>query len=100
MLYLRRWQLGREAKHLFKGRLPTPPLATSGARAVVDRRRGLHVETAQSTLTVIFKVVIDGLTRVILVVLSTVTLQFQDSLRPVLRIVATYVVGGVRSSCG
>ena len=47
------------------------------------------------------QLVIDGLTRVILVVLSTVTLQFQDSfvpisLRPVLRTVATCVL----TECG
>ena len=61
---------------------------------------GLYAETAQSSLKVIFKVVISGLTRVILVVLGTVNLQFQDpfvsiSLRPVLGIVAAYVMGTV-----
>ena len=62
-------------------------LATSGARAFVDRRKGLHAEAAQSALTVIFILVTDGLTS--LVVLGTVNLQFQRpffhiSLRPVL----------------
>ena len=35
---------------------------------------GLHAEMAQSTLTVIFKLVITGLTTIILVVLGTVNL--------------------------
>ena len=57
----------------------TPPaLATSGARAFIDRRSGLHAETAQSALTVIFKLVISGLTSVILVVSGIVDLQFQS----------------------
>ena len=86
---------------------PTPqPTATSGARAFIDRVGvgELHAETAQSSLTVIFKLVISGLTSIILVVLGTVDLQFQGplvpiSLRPVLRIVAAYVVGTVWSLC-
>ena len=36
---------------------PAPPGATSGARAFIDGRRGLHTETAQSALTVSFKLV-------------------------------------------
>ena len=64
---------------------------------------GLYAETAQSSLKVIFKVVISGLTSVILVVLGTVNLQFQDpfvsiSLRPVLGIAAGYVMDTVWSS--
>ena len=59
---------------------------------------GLHAETTQSSLTVIFKLVISGLTSNILVVLGTVNLQFQGalgaiSLQSVLRVVAAYVVG-------
>ena len=87
------------------GQSPTPPpLATSGARAFIDRRRRLHAETAQSALTVIFRLVIGGLTSVILIVLGTVNLQFQGpfvpiSLWPVLRIVTTHVLGTVWSSC-
>ena len=55
---------------------------------------------AQLSLKVIFKVVIGGLTSVILVVLGTVNLQFQDPfvsiyLRPVLGIVAAYFMGGL-----
>ena len=77
---------------------PAPPGATSGARAFIDRRRGLHAETAQSALTVIFKLVMGG--SVIVVVLCTGNLQFQGpfvpvSLRPVLGIVAAYVMGTV-----
>ena len=64
----------------------------------------LHAETAQTALKVIFKLVIGGLTSVILIVLGTVNLWFQGrfvstSLRPVLRTVAVHVVGTVRSSC-
>ena len=66
--------------------------------------RGLHAETAQSALTVILKLVIGSLASVILIVLGTVNLQFQGrfvpiSLRPVLRIVAAYVLAKVWSSC-
>ena len=72
--------------------------ATRGVRALIFRRRGLYVETAQSALTIVFKLVIGGTTNVILVVLGTVNLQFQGqfvstSLRSVLRVVAAYVVG-------
>ena len=52
---------------------------------------GLLIETAQSALIVILKLAIGGLTSVILIVLSTVSLQFQGqfvriSLRPVLKL--------------
>ena len=46
-----------------------------GQELFLGRRRGLHEETAQSTLTVIFKLVIGGLTN-ILVVLGIANLQF------------------------
>ena len=87
---------------LSKGRCPTPD--NQGARAFIDRRRGLHAETIQSALTVILKLVIGGLTSLILLVLGTVNLQFQVrfvsiSLRPFLAIVAAYVVATVWSSC-
>ena len=77
---------------------PAPPGATSGARAFIDRRRELHAETAQSALTVIFKLVMGD--SVIVVVLHTGNLQFQGpfvpvSLRPVLGIMAAYVMGTV-----
>ena len=63
-------------------------------------RRQLYLEIAQSVLTVIFKLVIGGLTSAILIVLGTVNLQFQGpfvpvSLRPVLGIVAAHVLGSL-----
>ena len=56
-----------------------------------------------SALIVILKLVISGLTSVILLILGTVNLQFQHqfvsiSLRPVLRIVAAYLMTTVWSS--
>ena len=61
-------------------------------------------ETAQSALPVIFRLIPDGLTSVISVVLGTVNLQFQGclvsiSLRPLLRIVAVYVMTTAWPSC-
>ena len=47
------------------------------ARAITGGGRGLHVEKAQSALRVILKLVIGGLTSIIFIVLSTVTLQLQ-----------------------
>ena len=78
-------------------------LATCGARAFIDWRKGLHVDPAQSALIVIFKLVVGSLTSVILMVGGTVKLQSQGSfvpvfLRPVLRIVAAHVLGTVGSS--
>ena len=70
-----------EGRHLSKGWLPA--LATSGVRAFINRR-GLHAEIAQLSLTVILKLAIDGLTSIILVVLGTVNLQFQDPFFPFL----------------
>ena len=57
-----------------------------------------------SSLTVILKFFMGGLTSVILVVLGTVNLQFQGpfvpiSLRLIFTIVAASVVGAVWSSC-
>ena len=84
---------------------PTPPSPDNqGARAFIDRGRGLHVETIQSALTGVLKLVISGLTRVIWIVLGTVNLQFQglfvsSSLRPILGIVAAYVMATAWSSC-
>ena len=77
---------------------PTPPSPDNqGARAFIDRGRELHAETIQSALTVILKLVIGGLTSVISIVSGIVNLQFQGqfvsiSLRPILGIVAAYVV--------
>ena len=81
----------------------TPPPET-GHKSFYRQREGLHVETAQSALTVILKLVIGGLTSVILIALRTVNLQFQGwfvsiSLRPVLGIVAACAMATVWSSC-
>ena len=64
-----------------------PPL-TSRKLDFIDRSGGgrgrrLHVEKAQSSLTVVFTLVISGLTSVILVVLGTVHLQFQGPFVPI-----------------
>ena len=73
LLHFRCWLLGGEdGIHLSKGRLPhpTPPLDKEGTRAFRDRVEGgelLHVETAQSALTVIFRLVASGLSSSILV---------------------------------
>ena len=65
---------------------------------------GLHAEAAQSSLTVILRLVISGLTSIILVVLGTVNPQFQGALVPIslrsaLRIVVAHILGTVWSSC-
>ena len=44
---------------------------------LLKTERGLHAETAESALIVILKLVISGLTSVILVALGAVNLQFQ-----------------------
>ena len=67
-------------------------------------RREPHIETAESALIVIFKLVIGGLTSAILIVLGTVNLQFQGpsvaiSLRPVPGTVAAHVLGTGWSAC-
>ena len=57
--------------------LPTSlPVATSEARAFINRR-GLHAGTAQSALTVIFRLLFSGPTTIIFVVLGVVNLQLQ-----------------------
>ena len=83
----------------------TPPTPDNQwARAFRGRGRGLHTETAQSALTVALKLVIGGLTIIILIVFSTVDLQFQVwfvsiPMRPVLRIMAVYVMSTVWLLC-
>ena len=69
----------------------------------LTEEKGLHAETAKSSLTVIFKLVISGLTSIILIVLGTSNLQFQGpfvpiSLWSVLGIVAAHVLGSAWSS--
>ena len=58
------------------------PTDNQGARAFIGEGDGLHAETAQSALRVILKLFI-GLTRVILIILNTVNLHFQDQFVPV-----------------
>ena len=66
------------------------PLTTRGHKLlkgisrVYKWREGLHVKTAQLGLTVILKLVIGGLSGVILLVLVTVSLQFQGKLVSIL----------------
>ena len=55
------------------------------------------MQKQESALTVILKLILSGPTSIILVVLGTVNLQFQGlfvsvSLRPILEIVADYVM--------
>ena len=85
-----------------------PHTGNQWIRAFIGRGRGLHAETALPAQTVIFQLVIVGLTAiltlVLLIVLGTVNLQFQGpfvpiSLRPILGIVAAHVLGAVCSSC-
>ena len=67
---------------------PTSPADKQGVRAL-QMEGGLHAEPAQPALTVVFRLVIGGLTAIILFVVCTVNLQFQGwlvaiSLRSVL----------------
>ena len=97
MLYLGCWQSTVRGRWTPVQRsITTPgPLHTDNqwASTFIDRRKMLQAETAWLTLTVILKLAVNGLTSVILTVLSTVNLQFQGwfvliSLRPVLKSVA------------
>ena len=47
------------------------PPDKQGMRAFIDRGRGLHAETTQPALTVIFRLVIGGLTGIILIALDS-----------------------------
>ena len=81
-----------------------PQVTMRGTSFLIGRGRGLCVETAQSALTVILKLVVDDLASVILIVLGTVNFQFQRwfvpiSLKPVLGIVAAYVIATIWLSC-
>ena len=64
---------------------PTPPSDKQAVRAFIDKVGvgGQHAETAPSSLTVHFKLVISGLTGIILVVLNTVV-QSRVQLFPIL----------------
>ena len=72
------WQpLGREHACPKATPPPYPPHTytdSQGARNFIDGGRGLHAETAQLALTFTLKLVIGGLTSVILFVLGTVNL--------------------------
>ena len=74
-------------------RPPPPPHWHQQDRSLY-RRKGLHEGTAQSTLAVIFRLVVSGLTSTILVVLGTVNLQFQ---RPFIPISLRLVLGIVEA---
>ena len=69
ILYASDWGWGGEGGQLSKGQLPSTD--NQWVRAFIDRGRGLHAETAHSSVTVILKLVIDGLTGVILSASST-----------------------------
>ena len=100
-----------EAGNLGAGSYPkadsTPPATLNDEQwttAFTDRGRGLHAESAQLALAVVLTLVMGGLISVISIVLSTINLQFQGqfvsiSLRPVLGIVAAYIMATVWSSC-
>ena len=77
MLYFGCWPLVWRVVAYVKAN-PHPYLDDLGARGFIDRERELHAETAQSALTVILKLVIDGLISVFLIIITTVTLQFQS----------------------
>ena len=86
-----------------KGWLPLT--GSQWARAYTQGERGLHTGRGQSALIVILKSVISGLTSITVIILGTINLQFQGwfvpiSLRPILGIVAAYVIATVWSSCG
>ena len=66
---------GGGGRRLSKGQFPSTD--NQWARAFIGGGRGSHAETAQSALAVILKLVIGGLTGVMLIVLSTFSLQFQ-----------------------
>ena len=55
-----------------------PPADNQWARTFIDGGSGLRAETAQADLTVIMKLVIGSLISIILIVLSTVSLQFPE----------------------
>ena len=82
---------------------PTPPSTSRGWEHYRQSGRGWGGATCRNS-TVIFKLVISGLTSIILVVLGTVNLQFWGALVPIslgtfLGIVAVQALGTVWSSC-
>ena len=94
------WRKGRVADICPKADSPPPGNQWGKSSYRQSGGGGLYAETAQLALTVILKLVISGQTSIILIVLSMVNLQFQGqfvpiSLRPVLGIVAAYVIATV-----
>ena len=96
--------LGKRQPHLQR---PTPPCQSAGRvfkqESVHKWKEGATCRTALSVLMTILKLVLHGLIGAILIVLSTVNLQFQGwfvpiSLRPLLRIVAPYIMATICSS--
>ena len=80
---------------------PTPPTLTINGPELLQAEGGVYM---QKQHTVILKLVISDLISIILIALSTVSLQFQHwfisiSLWPILRIVAAYIMATVWSSC-
>ena len=78
---------------------PTLPTDNQWARAFIDRRRELHAETGVSSDSHL-ETGHQWSTSTVLVVLGTVNLQVQAllisvSLRPILKIVAAYVMATV-----
>ena len=93
---------GGEIRLVSKGWLPSTD--NQGVRTFISRGRGYrqrqHTQLWQSS----WNWSCGGLISIFLIVLSTINLQFQGrfvpiSLRPVLRIVAAYVMATVWSSC-
>ena len=72
------------------------PTDNQWARAFIGIVRGLHAEIAQSSLTVLFPLVVSGLTSVIFVALGTVNLQFHGALVPIFFVANSHNCG---SSC-
>ena len=92
---------GEGGSHLSKDRLPPQQ---AGGESIIDRVGGGGDGATCRNSTVIFKLVISGLTSIILVVLGTVNLQFWGALVPIslgtfLGIVAAQVLGTAWSSC-
>lgn len=88
-------QQGRVVVHPKAYSTPSP-LPKISKQELLWTEQGSYAETAQSVLTVILRLVIDGLTSVILIALGTVNLTFQHRfvsifLRPILRMMVGYV---------
>ena len=66
MLYFGCWQPGERVDAYPKAHHPHPSPRQSMGKTFYRQRRGLQAETEQSALTVILKLVISGLTSVIL----------------------------------